>query len=120
MFQFFFHLLIKLGTDKERILYTPSEGFYTTKVKEIVKNKVSVDVFLCPPVGFVDVGTIGNLSRQTGGHVYFYPNFNVMKDGEKVQMDLIRNMTRESGYDGLLRVRTGRGKEKWRENCCCG
>jgi protein transport protein SEC24 len=78
-------------------------------VKEFVENRVSVDVFLCPPVGFVDVASIGNLSKQTGGQVYLYPNFNVMKDGEKLQMDLIRNVTRNTGYDGLLRVRTGSG-----------
>jgi protein transport protein SEC24 len=48
------------GTDKEKLLYTPHESFYTALAPELVKNHVGVDIFLCGAERtFVDTATIG-------------------------------------------------------------
>jgi protein transport protein SEC24 len=52
---------------------------------------------------------LGFLCKQTGGQLYYYPNFNAGKDGEKLYMELYRNLSRTTGFEGLMRVRTGKG-----------
>lgn len=99
-----------IGTDKEKALYAPQDTFYTALVPDFVKGHVSVDVFMCASSSYVDIASVGVLPRQTGGHVYFYPNFNSAKDGDKFYYDLVRNLTRTTGFEGLMRVRCSKGK----------
>jgi protein transport protein SEC24 len=46
---------------------------------------------------------------MTGGQIYYYPSFNIHNHGEQLYRELYRNLARESGFDGLLRVRTSAG-----------
>jgi len=97
-----------LNTDKEKNLYLPQDPYYTQLAQQCVDASVSVDIFLFP-TNYLDIATLSTLSTTTGGQVYLYNKFNYAKDLTRFYQDLTRNLTREYGYDGVMRVRTSEG-----------
>lgn len=95
-------------SDKEKLLFAPQIPFYTEMGSVCVKAGVSVDLFLGSSA-YADLSTIGETTRMTGGQFYYYPSFNIHNHGEQLFRELYRNVARESGYDGLLKVRTSSG-----------
>jgi protein transport protein SEC24 len=52
---------------------------------------------------------VGCMSQFTGGEVFYYPGFKADRDGEKLSNDIRRDITRETGFEAVMRVRTSRG-----------
>ena len=65
-----------MGTDKEKTILTPSGSYYTNLAKECVAVGCGVDLFLFPNA-FMDVATIAELPRLTGGTIFKYSYFQV-------------------------------------------
>lgn len=65
-----------LGTDKEKVVLTPQSTYYNTLGQECVAAGVSVDLYLFNN-SYVDVATIGQVARITGGSVNKYTYFQV-------------------------------------------
>jgi protein transport protein SEC24 len=101
-----------LGGDKEHTLLAPADGddgaFYKSKSVDFSRQQISVDTFLFSP-NYTDVATLGAMSRYTAGHVYHYPGFNAAVDGERLARDLVRNLTRTTGFEAVMRLRCSRG-----------
>ncbi|CAG8568852.1 15714_t:CDS:10 [Acaulospora morrowiae] len=96
------------NSDKERTLFGPQDNYYKTLATECVDSGISVDMFLFPN-SYIDVATIGLLSCLTGGETYYYPNFDIQRDGERFSYELKQNLTREFGYNALMRIRCSNG-----------
>jgi len=56
----------------------------------------------------VDIATMATAAKATGGQVYYYANFQLTLQ-EQLYRELYRNLTRESGYDGCMKLRCGQG-----------
>jgi len=97
-----------LGTDKETSLLVADNNWYKEFALDCSRQQISVDVFFCPQQ-YVDVATLGAISQFTGGQVYFYPSFKLAVDSEKLIRDLSRNITRETGFEAVMRVRMSKG-----------
>ena len=74
-----------VGTDKERSLYKPTTTWFNKLGDDYVKAKIGVDLFLLSS-SFMDVATLGNLPKMTGGSTYFYSAFSGLSKIEKVNM----------------------------------
>eukprot|EP01117_Protostelium_nocturnum_P004661 TRINITY_DN1689_c0_g1_i1.p1 TRINITY_DN1689_c0_g1~~TRINITY_DN1689_c0_g1_i1.p1 ORF type:complete len:885 (-),score=320.50 TRINITY_DN1689_c0_g1_i1:213-2867(-) len=100
-----------LGTDKEALLYLPSvdDRFYKDLAMDCSGKQISIDTFVFSGQNFADVATISSLSQFTGGENYFFPSFRSDKDGEKLFHTLRENIKRETGFEGVFRVRASRG-----------
>ncbi|KAI3644212.1 hypothetical protein MP228_010376 [Amoeboaphelidium protococcarum] len=96
------------NTDKEKTLFAPQNDFYVKLAEKAVGCGVGVDLFLFPQQ-YIDVATIGPLSSISGGNTYMYVNFNYARDGYRFAEELRRIVTRQFGYDCILRVRCGNG-----------
>ncbi|CAG8441458.1 9081_t:CDS:10 [Acaulospora colombiana] len=96
------------NTDKERLLFGPQDNYYKTLATSCVDSGICVDLFLFPN-SYIDIATIGILSCLTGGETYFYPNFDAQRDGVKFSNELMQNLTREFGYNALMRIRCSNG-----------
>lgn len=96
------------GTDKEKTLFVPQSDEYANWAKKWLENRISVDLFCFAPEYF-DIVTIGQVSGITGGNLYYYPTFKANYDGEKLHYDLARNLTRYTGYDAVMTIRTCQG-----------
>ncbi|KAJ3332353.1 COPII coat Sec23p-Sfb3p heterodimer component, partial [Kappamyces sp. JEL0680] len=98
-----------LGTDKEKSLFEPQEYFWTKLGQECAVNGVSIDLYLFPASGYIDVATVGALSALSGGEVQLYSGFDANRQGIKFANDLQRSLARTFGYDALLRIRISNG-----------
>lgn len=98
-----------LLTDKERYLYSPQDSWYRTMSLELSKHHISVDSFFFPNGKYLDLATLGQLSQLTGGQIFFYQDFNPSKHGLKYCRDLERVLLRETGYEGVMRLRMSGG-----------
>lgn len=75
---------------------TPQNNFYTKLGQECVGEGCSVDLFLFPN-SYIDVATISEVSRLTGGSVYKYSYFQVSDHSDR-------------GYSIMLEGRKGLSK----------
>lgn len=96
------------GTPQEHKLFTPQESFYRARALEMSRQQISVDLFLCPQK-YVDVATLSMLPKHTSGELYFYPGFHPSSHGEKMSVELSQTLTRQTGFEAVMRVRCSKG-----------
>jgi protein transport protein SEC24 len=97
-----------LGTDKEINLLKSENNFYKDFALDCSRQQISVDVFLFSP-HYTDTATLSCLSQYTGGQTVYYPAFTAEKDGHKFRCDLTRILTRETGWEAVMRIRVSQG-----------
>eukprot|EP01084_Bolivina_argentea_P000920 1683_1 len=99
-----------MGTDKERDLYVSANPFYPQLTNECATNFISVDIFCCAS-GYCDLASIGEMSRKTGGQIYYYSNFITNKDAEAFCADMRNNLLRKTVFRSVMAVRASKGLE---------
>ncbi|XP_050311772.1 protein transport protein Sec24C [Anthonomus grandis grandis] len=97
-----------LGTDKERTVLTPQTQAYNQLGQDCVSAGCSVDLFVLNN-SFIDLATIGQVSRLTGGDIFKYTYFQADIDGDRLINDVIMDISRPVAFDGVMRVRTSTG-----------
>ncbi|PON69609.1 Sec23/Sec [Parasponia andersonii] len=96
------------GTDKEHALRLPEDPFYKQMAAEFTKFQIGVNVYAFSDK-YTDIASLGTLAKYTGGQVNFYPNFHSAIHGEKLRHELARDLTRETAWEAVLRIRVGKG-----------
>lgn len=97
-------------TEAERRLFTTDHPGWKKTAGAMVTAGVGVDFFLAAAGGqFLDIATIGHMSRLTGGEMFYYPNFISPRDSLKLESELKHSLHRETGYQGLMKVRCSNG-----------
>lgn len=97
-----------LGTDKEVALLKPDNQFYKDFALDCSRQQIAVDLFLFSP-HYTDVATLSVLPQFTSGQTIYYPAYNAEKDAEKFAGDLTHVLTRETGWEAVMRVRATHG-----------
>eukprot|EP01128_Nolandella_sp_AFSM9_P000797 TRINITY_DN1091_c0_g1_i1.p1 TRINITY_DN1091_c0_g1~~TRINITY_DN1091_c0_g1_i1.p1 ORF type:complete len:949 (+),score=215.97 TRINITY_DN1091_c0_g1_i1:67-2847(+) len=95
-------------TPDEKKMYAPQGDFWEKMGAVSATKGVGIDFFVATN-SYVDLATIGAASKATGGQVYYYPAFNGALHQEQLFRELYMNLSRESGFNGLLRLRTSTG-----------
>ncbi|KAK7356183.1 hypothetical protein VNO80_15450 [Phaseolus coccineus] len=96
------------GTDKEHVLRLPEDPFYKQMAAEFSKYQISVNVYAFSDK-YTDIASLGTLSKYTAGQLYYYPAFQSVIHGEKLRNELRRDLTRETGWEAVLRIRCAKG-----------
>lgn len=97
-------------TDAEKKFFTTEHAGWKKTAQSMVTAGVGVDFFVSSPGGtYMDIATIGHVSRLTGGEMFFYPNFIFPRDSAKVAFELDHAFRRETGYQALMKVRCSNG-----------
>ncbi|KAG8389294.1 hypothetical protein BUALT_Bualt02G0213900 [Buddleja alternifolia] len=96
------------GTDKEHTLRVPEDPFYKQMAADFTKYQIAVNVYAFSDK-YTDIASLGTLAKYTGGQVYYYPSFqsNIQKD--KLRHELARDLTRETAWEAVMRIRCGKG-----------
>lgn len=97
-----------LGTDKEKTVLMPQCTTYNNLGQDCVQNGCAVDLFVFNN-SYIDLASIGQISRLTGGEVYKYTYFQADLDGERVVRDVQKNVAATCAFDTVMRVRTSTG-----------
>ncbi|KAF4126128.1 protein transport protein SEC24 [Geosmithia morbida] len=98
------------GGETDKKLYTTEHPGWRKVAEKMVAAGVGVDFFFASPNGgYLDIATVGHVSSTTGGETYYYPNFIAARDGLKLSEELSHAVTRETGYQALMKVRCSNG-----------
>lgn len=97
-----------LGGEKEKVILSPQNNVYNNLGQDCVLAGCSVDLFIFNN-SYIDLATIGQVARLTGGEIYKYTYFQADIDGGRVIADVIKNVSRPIGFEAVMRVRTSAG-----------
>eukprot|EP01125_Pyxidicula_operculata_P014797 TRINITY_DN4973_c0_g1_i1.p1 TRINITY_DN4973_c0_g1~~TRINITY_DN4973_c0_g1_i1.p1 ORF type:complete len:818 (-),score=253.42 TRINITY_DN4973_c0_g1_i1:19-2472(-) len=101
-----------LGTDKEINLLKPQTEWFKKFAVNCSKQQICVDIFIfARDSQYSDVATLATVPEISGGQLYYYPNFNGQnyQDASKYTADIWTNLTRETGFEAVMRVRASNG-----------
>lgn len=59
--------------------------------------------------GFALIDFLGYTAAVSGGETFYYPNFHAPRDVPKLRQELVHCVTRETGYQALMKVRCSNG-----------
>ncbi|GKV38680.1 hypothetical protein SLEP1_g46569 [Rubroshorea leprosula] len=96
------------GTEKEHILRLPEDPFYKQMAADLTKYQIGVNIYAFSDK-YTDIASLGTLAKYTGGQVYYYPSFMSVIHGEKFRHELARDLTRETAWEAVMRIRCGKG-----------
>ncbi|KAJ5078508.1 sec24-related protein [Anaeramoeba ignava] len=94
--------------EKERELLLPQNEFYSQLGDWCLDHNISVDMIILRN-NYVDLATITQLSRITGGDVYYYERFIHEKDGEYLQSQISKIISKPTAFSTVMRLRTSPG-----------
>ncbi|CAK7241893.1 MAG: COPII coat Sec23p-Sfb3p heterodimer component [Sporothrix thermara] len=98
------------GGEMDKKLYTTEHPGWRKAAERMTAAGIGIDFFLAAPAGgYLDVATIGHVSSTTGGEAFYYPNFIAGRDNAKLSMEVKHAVTRETGYQALIKVRCSNG-----------
>ncbi|KAK5004715.1 hypothetical protein LTR28_008558 [Elasticomyces elasticus] len=76
----------------------------------MVEAGVGIDFFMAAPSGgYLDIATVGHVSAISGGEIFYYPNFHSPRDLLRMSKEIKHTITRETGYQALMKVRCSNG-----------
>ncbi|KAB2044444.1 hypothetical protein ES319_D01G090400v1 [Gossypium barbadense] len=102
------HDLHVYGTDKEHKLRLPEDTFYKQMAADLTKFQIGVNIYAFSDK-YTDIASLGTVAKYTGGQVYYYPSFQSGIHGEKLRHELARDLTRETAWEAVMRIRCGKG-----------
>ncbi|KAG0585748.1 hypothetical protein KC19_2G035200 [Ceratodon purpureus] len=96
------------GTEKEHQLRGTEEQFYKQMAADFSKFQIGVNIYAFSE-RYTDLASLGVLAKYTGGQVCYYPAFHAPLHGEKFSYDLARDLSRETAWEAVMRIRCGKG-----------
>ena len=97
-----------MGTPNEVNVLKPEISWYKDTAIEFSRAQISVDMYLFPNQ-YIDVAALSELPKVTAGALNTYVGFNVTTDGPKFESRLCRNLTQETAFEAVLRIRCTKG-----------
>jgi protein transport protein SEC24 len=96
------------GTEKEHQLRNAEDQFYKNMAADFSKFQIGANIYAFSE-RYTDIASLGTLARYTGGQVCYYPAFQAELHGEKFSYELARDLTRETAWEAVMRIRCGKG-----------
>ncbi|KAK3942013.1 hypothetical protein QBC46DRAFT_284758 [Diplogelasinospora grovesii] len=98
------------GGEPDKKLFSTDHPAWRKLAEKMVSLGVGVDFFMAAPSGgYLDVATVGYVSSTTGGETFYYPNFIAPRDNTKLSLEIKHAVTRETGYQALMKARCSNG-----------
>uniref|UniRef100_A0AC35FA64 Uncharacterized protein n=1 Tax=Panagrolaimus sp. PS1159 TaxID=55785 RepID=A0AC35FA64_9BILA len=97
--------------DKKTQNFGPATDFYKRLALESTGKQVSYDLFVMASSP-VDLATLAEMSKVSGGTVYHFPNFHYLHNtpqAKRFEKFFNRYLTRKIGFEAVLRIRCSRG-----------
>lgn len=99
-----------MGGEPDKKLFHTEHPAWKKIAERMVTAGVGVDFFMAAPTGgYLDIATVGHVSATTGGETFYYPNFVAQRDNAKLSLEVKHALTRETGYQALMKVRCSNG-----------
>ena len=89
-----------------------TNSFFTSTGTELAHGQISFDLFdftFGQKKGYKNVKTFSDISKQSSGNVYYYPEYDARKNCLKLQNELYHNLTRNIAWEAVFRIRLSHG-----------
>ncbi|CCC68722.1 hypothetical protein NCAS_0B06380 [Naumovozyma castellii] len=99
------------NTSKEsKDLLSCQDAFYRSFTVECNKLQITIDLFIASG-NYMDIATLSNLSKYTGGQTHFYPQFlgSVAADFTKFSKEFSRHLSMDLSFRTVMRPRCSIG-----------
>lgn len=98
------------GGEIDKKLFTTEHPGWRKLGERMAASGIGSDFFLAAPTGgYLDIATVGYVGAITGGETFYYPNFVAGRDNAKLSLEVKHAVTRETGYEALMKVRCSNG-----------
>ncbi|TDZ54575.1 Uncharacterized protein CTRI78_v006216 [Colletotrichum trifolii] len=98
------------GGEIDKKLFSTEHPAWKKVAEKMVATGIGADFFLASPSGgYLDIATVGHVAASTGGETFYYPNFIGARDNTKLSMEIKHAVTRETGFQALMKVRCSNG-----------
>ncbi|CCH58152.1 hypothetical protein TBLA_0A03530 [Henningerozyma blattae CBS 6284] len=94
--------------DNQKTSLRCDNQFFLKIGNELLANQISIDLYLFNNK-FHDMSNICYPVRRTNGNVHYYPDFNFQEDLQTLKNDMLNDISKLVGYQGLLKVRCSEG-----------
>ena len=106
-----------MGIESALLKPATTTGDYYKKLSEqLQKHQITVDLHFFPPSysatsapAYLDVSTYSELSRYTGGQLYYWPRYTSVEGKEALQATILNVVGRPQCFESVFRVRVSRG-----------
>ncbi len=75
---------------------------------ELTRVQISADLFVATS-SYMDLASLAPLAKLSGGDVRYYAGFNRALHGERLHMELLHVLSREQGWEAVMRIRVSKG-----------
>ncbi|AAZ10156.1 protein transport protein Sec24C, putative [Trypanosoma brucei brucei TREU927] len=96
------------GTEKEKELLRPLDGYWQTIATTCAKEQISLDLHMFADE-YCELVTLSHPCHVTNGRVHLFSNYDSQTDAVELQAVLDQALLEEAGYAGILRVRCSTG-----------
>ena len=99
------------ATSKDIQNLNPCTDFYKKLALECAGEQIAIDIFALAGQ-YIDLASLACASRYSSGCVYYFPEFHGTKNlpmTEKYMKDLERYLTRDIGFEAVMRLRSTKG-----------
>ncbi|KAK4111583.1 hypothetical protein N656DRAFT_733417 [Canariomyces notabilis] len=98
------------GGEPDKKLFSTEHPAWRKLAEKMASIGAGIDFFMAAPSGgYLDIATVGYVSATTGGETFYYPNFIAPRDNTKLSLEIKHAVTRETGYQALMKVRCSNG-----------
>jgi len=97
-----------MGTPNEVKLLKPEVTWYKDTAVEFSRQQISVDMYLFP-YQYMDLASLGELSKCTAGAMHSYVNFNEENDAPRFESQLRKALTQTTAFEAVMRIRCTKG-----------
>lgn len=98
------------GGEIDKKLFSTEHPAWKKVTEKMVATGIGADFFLASPSGgYLDIATVGHVAASTGGETFYYPNFIGARDNTKLSMEIKHAVSRETGFQALMKVRCSNG-----------
>ncbi|KAK4100355.1 beta-sandwich domain of Sec23/24 [Parathielavia hyrcaniae] len=98
------------GGEPDKKLFSTEHPAWRKVAEKMVSVGVGADFFMAAPSGgYLDIATVGYVATTTGGESFYYPNFIAPRDNTRLSLEIKHAVTRETGYQALMKVRCSNG-----------
>jgi protein transport protein SEC24 len=97
-----------MGSPNEVKLLRPDVTWYKDTSVEFSRQQICVDMFVFP-YQYMDLASLGELSRYTAGTLRSYVSFNADRDGPRFEEELIKTLTQKTAFEAVMRIRCTKG-----------
>ena len=96
------------GTDQEKTLLKPIDGFWFNMSIECAKKQITIDLLMFPE-DYVELITLGQVCHLTNGAQHLFLNYNGQQDFHRLEAAVEQSLLQEAGYAAILRIRCSNG-----------